>query len=60
MTSVGVTIMVDQNPEVRRILNVTTVERNGKSRKTVGVTRREKRVKNLSHQMFRVCSKYLG
>ena len=50
---VGVTIMVDQNPEVRRMLNATTVARKGTSRKSVGVTRREKMAKNLSNQMLR-------
>ena len=50
---VGVTIMVDQNPEVRRMLSATTVARNGTSRKSIGVTRREERTKNPSHQMLR-------
>ena len=45
--------MIDQNPEVRRMLNDTTMARKGTSRKSVGVTRREKRTKNLSHQMLR-------
>ena len=49
----GVTIMVDPNPEVRRMLNATTVVRKDMSRKSIGVTRREKRAKNLSHQMLR-------
>ena len=49
---VGVTIMVDQNPEVRRMLNATIVVKIGTSKKSVGVTRREKRAKNLSHQML--------
>ena len=40
MAPVEVIIMVDQNPEVRRMLNATTV-----SRKSVGVTRREKKSK---------------
>ena len=54
MDSVGVKIMVDQNPEVRRMLNAKTVARKGMSRKGVGVTRREKRAKKLSYQMLRV------
>ena len=54
MALVRVKIMVDQNLEVRRMLNATTVARNGTSKKSVGVTRRKKRAKNLSHQMLRV------
>ena len=54
MALVRVTIMVDQNLEVRRILNTTTVVRNDTSRKSVEVTRREKMAKNLSDQMLRV------
>ena len=53
MAPVGVKIMVDQNPEVRRMLNATTVARKGTSRKSVGVTRREERAKNLRHQMLK-------
>ena len=53
MALVGVTIMVYENPGVRRILNATIVARKGTSRKSVGVTRREKRAKNLSHPMLR-------
>ena len=45
--------MVDQNTKVRRMLNATTVARNGTSKKSVGISRREKRAKNLSHQMLR-------
>ena len=60
MVLVGVTIMVDQNLEVRKMLNATTVAKKGTSRKSVGTTRREERAKNMSHQMLRVCSKYLG
>ena len=54
MAPVGVKIMVDQNLEVRGMLNATTVARKGTSRKNVGVIRREERAKNLSHQMLRV------
>ena len=53
MAPVGVKIMVDQNPEVRRMLNATIVAKKGTSRKSVGVIKREKRVKTLSHQMLR-------
>ena len=53
MAPVGVTIMVDQNPKVRKILNATTVARNDMSKKSVRVTRREERAKSLSHQMLR-------
>ena len=53
MAPVGVKIMVDQNSEVKRMLNATTVARKGTSRKSVGVTRREKRAKNMSHQMLK-------
>ena len=53
MALVGVIIMVDQNSEVRRMLNATTVVRKGTSRKSIGVTRREKKAKNLSHQMLK-------
>ena len=35
------------------MLNATIVARKGTSKKSVGVTRREKRAKNLSHQMLR-------
>ena len=48
MAPVGVTIIVDQNLEVRRILNATIVARKCTSRNIVGVTRTEKRAKNLS------------
>ena len=53
MVPVGVKIMVDQNSEVKRMLNATTVARKGTSRKSVGVTRKKEREKNLSHQMLR-------
>ena len=49
MTPVGVTIMVDQNQEVRRMSSAPTVTRNGMSRQSVGTTKREERVKILSH-----------
>ena len=52
MAPMGVTIMVDQNLEVRRILNATTMVRNGTSKKNVRTTRKEERAKNLSHQML--------
>ena len=54
MALVGVKIMVDQNLEVRRMLNATTVVRNDTSRNSIGVIRREDKVKNLNHQMLRV------
>ena len=47
------TITVDQNREVRRMSNATTVARKGMSRKSIGTTRREERVKILSHQMLK-------
>ena len=53
MAPVGVTIMLYQNPEVRIMLNATIVARNDTSRKSVGVTRREERAKNLNHQMLK-------
>ena len=53
MALVGVKIMVDQNLKVRRMLNAITVARNGTSKRSVEVTRREKRAKNLSYQMLR-------
>ena len=45
--------MVGYNQEVRRMLNGTIVAKKGTSRKSVGVTRRKKRVKNLIHQMLK-------
>ena len=45
--------MVGQNQEVKRMSNATIVTRKGTSRKSIRVTRREKRVKNLIHQMLR-------
>ena len=45
--------MIDQNLEVKRILNVTTVAKKDTSNKSVGITKREERAKNLSHQMLR-------
>ena len=53
MTLVGVTIVLDQNQEVRRMLNATTVVKKGTLRKSVKVTRRKERAKNLSHQILR-------
>ena len=53
MAPVGVTIIVDQNPQVRKMLNTTIVARKGTLRKSVGVTIREKRAKNMSHQMLK-------
>ena len=38
MALMGVTIMVDQNQEVKRMLNATIVVRNDTSRKSVGTT----------------------
>ena len=53
MAPMGVTIMVDENREIRRMSNATIVARKGTSRKSVGITRREEKVKIMSHQMLR-------
>ena len=45
--------MVDLNQEIRRMLNATTVARNDMSRKSVGTTKREERVKSLRHKMLK-------
>ena len=45
--------MVDQNLEVRRMSNATIMVKKGTSRKSVGTTKREERVKIMSYQMFR-------
>ena len=45
--------MVDQNSEIRRMSSATIVARKGMSRKSVGITKREEKVKILSHQMLR-------
>ena len=47
------TITVDRNQEVRRMLNAKTVARKSMSRKSIGTTRREERVKIPSHQMLK-------
>ena len=54
MAPVGVKIKVDQNPEVRRISSVITVARKGTTKGSVGISRRKKKVKVLSHQKLKV------
>ena len=45
--------MVNQNQEVRRASNATTMVRKGMSKKRVRTTRRKEKVKILSYQMLR-------
>ena len=52
MALVEVTIMVDQNSEVRKMSNATIIARKGTLRKRVETIRREQRVKIMSHQML--------